>query len=195
MIHMKKTKTCWFLCLTLLLLFLTACGGEKNADPYTDTVEYGGRTYVVQYDPNSTTGTITVEGMVCEFGVSGSADRTKFEVTYPNGSRYSLTDSGYSLASGMSDDYDPPAYAEGDVLWEVLGAESAAEKESRVGPIFLGLLVAGLGMIDVIWPRTGWYLSHGWRYKNAEPSELALFLGRAGGIIVVLFGLGLMFFG
>ena len=190
---MKKTKICLTICLVLLLLLLTACGGEKG-DPYTNTVEYNGRTYVIEYIPNTTRGTITVEGMVCEFGVSGSANQTKFEVTYPDGSHYSHTSLGYGLARGTSDNYDPPAYAEGDVLWEVLSAETPEEKQNRSGPIFLGLLVAGLGMIDVIWPRVGWYLSHGWRFKNAEPSELALFFGRLGGIIVVLIGLGVMFF-
>ena len=101
---------------------------------------------------------------------------------------------GYGGAGGWSDDYNPPAYAEGDILWDVLDMKSPAEKQSRGGPIFLGLLVIGLGMIDVVWPRTGWYLSHGWRYKNAEPSEAALFFGRMGGIVVVLLGLGVMFF-
>jgi len=191
---MKKTICCLILCFVLLLLFLTACAGEKPASN-TETVEYRGKTYVIEYNPNSTSGTITVEGMVCEFGVSGSADHTKFEVTYPDGSHYSRTEFGNSWAGGMSEDYDPPSYAKGDVLWEVLGTKSSSAKESRVGPIFLGLLLIGLGAIDVVKPQFGWYLSHGWRYKNAEPSELALFLGRLGGIIVVLLGLGMMFFG
>ena len=132
---------------------------------------------------------------MCEFRVSGSADHTKFEVTYPGGSHYSHTDLGYGLASGMSDDYDPPSYAKGDVLWEVLGTKSSSAKESRVGPIFLGLLVAGLGLLNVIRPKTAWYVNHGWRYKNSEPSEAALLFGALGGVMAILIGLGMIFLG
>lgn len=192
---MKKTTYCLILCFVLLLLFLTACGGKEKSDLYTDTVEYQGKTYVIEYVPNSTRGTITVEGMVCEFGVSGSAEHTKFEVTYPDGSHYSRTEFGNSWGSGMSEDYDPPSYAKGDVLWEVLDAKNYAEKESRGGQIFLGLLVAGLGLLNVIRPKTAWYVNHGWRYKNAEPSETALLFGALGGIVAILLGLGMIFLG
>ena len=191
---MKKTTYCLILCFVLLLLFLTACAGEKPASN-TETVEYRGKTYVIEYNPNSTSGTITVEGMVCEFGVSGSADHTKFEVTYPDGSHYSRTEFGNSWAGGMSEDYDPPSYAKGDVLWEVLDAKNYAEKESRGGQIFLGLLVAGLGLLNVIRPKTAWYVNHGWRYKNAEPSEAALLFGALGGVMAILIGLGMIFLG
>lgn len=187
-------KRCLILIFALCLLFLPACGGEASKDSGADTVEYNGKTYIVEYNPNSPSGTITVEGMVCEFFVTGSGDSLDFKVTYPDGSTYWWKEDGVMGYGGWSDDYDPPYYAEGDVLWKVLDMESPAERQSRGGAIFLGLLVIGAGLIDVIWPRTGWYLSHGWRYKNAEPSEAALLLGRLGGIVVVLLGLGIMFF-
>ena len=189
---MKKTKICLTICLVLLLLLLTACGNKEEAvNPNLQTVEYNGRTYIIEYNPNATGGTITVEDMVCEFGISMNGD---FNVKYSDGSSYWWRQQGNMGYGGWSDDYDPPAYAEGDVLWNVLGVKSESQKDNRGGPIFLGLLVIGLGVVDVIWPQLGWYLSHGWRFKNAEPSELALFFGRLGGIVICLFGLGVMFF-
>ena len=35
----------------------------------------------------------------------------------------------------------------------------------------------------ILWPEKMWYLSHGWMYKNVEPSELALRIPRISGVI------------
>ena len=50
-----------------------------------------------------------------------------------------------------------------------------------------------LGLFHLISPHTAWYLSHGWRFKDAEPSDLALALNRMGGGIALLIGLLLVF--
>lgn len=59
--------------------------------------------------------------------------------------------------------------------------------------ILIGLVVIVVGVISVISPETGWYLSHGWRYKDAEPSEAALFFARLGGVVGIIVGLIFMF--
>ena len=41
------------------------------------------------------------------------------------------------------------------------------------------------GLFGTISPETSWMLSYGWRYKDVEPSELALVAQRAGGIIAI----------
>ncbi|MBQ3534202.1 MAG: hypothetical protein IJA56_03455 [Clostridia bacterium] len=57
----------------------------------------------------------------------------------------------------------------------------------------LGLLLIPLGVLQAVFPQAFWFINHGWRYKDAEPSELALGLGRAGGVIVIIVGFILLF--
>jgi len=57
----------------------------------------------------------------------------------------------------------------------------------------LGLLLIPLGVLQAVFPQAFWFINHGWRYKDAEPSELALGLGRAGGVLVAIIGLFLLF--
>lgn len=52
-----------------------------------------------------------------------------------------------------------------------------------------GLIMVTLGILKTAFPRFFWTLEYGWRYKNAEPSDLALILGRAVGVLMILFGL------
>lgn len=40
--------------------------------------------------------------------------------------------------------------------------------------ILVGLILIVSGLIGAISPETGWHLSYGWRYKDAEPSDAAL---------------------
>ena len=75
----------------------------------------------------------------------------------------------------------------GDVLIGVLYADSPPSR--RTGNPLIGLLFLAVGLWNAISPYSSWYLSHGWRYKNAEPSDLALGLTRAGGIFAILLGI------
>ena len=47
--------------------------------------------------------------------------------------------------------------------------------------LWLVVLLAALGGFNLLLPRASWYLSYGWRYKNAEPSDLVLAINRIGG--------------
>lgn len=58
---------------------------------------------------------------------------------------------------------------------------------------FIALIFIAMGILNVIKPRTGWYLSIGWKFKNAEPSDLALGMQVLGGIIAIIIGIVLMF--
>lgn len=53
---------------------------------------------------------------------------------------------------------------------------------------FIGFLFIISGLIAAISPYSAWYLSHGWRFKNAEPSDLALSTERIVGIVLVIAG-------
>jgi len=56
----------------------------------------------------------------------------------------------------------------------------------------MGFVFLILGIIMTASPYTGWYLSTGWRFKDAEPSDAALFMNRVSGVIGVIFGLILL---
>lgn len=178
-----EIKRFFVFCLTLCLLLLTACGQEKS-DPNVYDVEYGGKTYTV----DQINRTITVDGYTCRFQVTGSGNSTKFEVTYPDGSTYFMHWSGYSGSGGGSDDYDPERYVSGDTLWEVLEQDRPGTRSNKTHA-GLGIFLLMFGIVEAVFPRGSWWLSHGWRYKNAEPSDLALGLGRTTGIIMILAGI------
>lgn len=171
------------LCLALCLMLLAACG-EKTGDANVYDVEYGGKIYTI----DQINRTIEVDGYVCEFQVTSSGNGAKFQVTYPDGSTYFWNQSGNMGAGGWSDDYDENRYVSGQTLWDVLEQDRpGAQKNS--GYWFIGLLLVALGAFQTASPRTSWYISHGWRYKNAEPSDLALGLGRVGGVIIIIIGI------
>ena len=60
--------------------------------------------------------------------------------------------------------------------------------------VLLGFALAIWGIINIISPETGWHLSDGWKYRDAEPSDEALVWGRISGVIMVIAGIYMMFF-
>jgi hypothetical protein len=55
------------------------------------------------------------------------------------------------------------------------------------GPVaFFAIL---LGLFAALAPETVWYLTEGWKFKHAEPSDFALVMTRLGGGIAVIVGL------
>jgi len=61
--------------------------------------------------------------------------------------------------------------------------------------ILLGVLLIVFGVVLIIKPEVGWFLEIGWRFRDAEPSELALWANRAGGVFSVIIGLVMIFGG
>ena len=166
------------LCAALCFLLLTAC--EEKSDPNVYDVEYGGTVYTVNHNNR----TISFNGHVCRYEVNGNS----ITLTYPDGSTYWWSTSGNIGYGGWSDDYDENRYVSGDTLWEVLEADRPGTKQnSNHGG--LGILLVIFGIFEAVFPQASWWLSHGWRYKNAEPSELALGLGRMTGVIMVIAGI------
>ena len=57
-----------------------------------------------------------------------------------------------------------------------------------VWPLAIAAMMIVVGVISVISPATGWWLSHGWEFRNAEPSYTALVVTRVGGVALILAG-------
>lgn len=179
------------ICLTLVLLLalLSACGGGETV--YNITVN--GKTCTVDTGAQ----TVTCGDEVCRYSISGGSSRTQVKITYPDGATYSSSinrgGAFTSTASGWSDDYREENYAmPGDDLVDAL-MEGRSDRNRLGGGWFLGLLAIALGIWNVVSPRSAWYLAYGWRYRNAEPSEAALFFARVGGVAAILAGIVLFF--
>ena len=68
-----------------------------------------------------------------------------------------------------------------------------APREANSGNIFAAVFVAAIGVFNIVSPYTAWYLEYGWRYKNAEPSDIALGLNRVVGVIAVIVAVVILF--
>ncbi|HAS73567.1 MAG TPA: hypothetical protein DCS67_05430 [Clostridiales bacterium UBA8960] len=62
---------------------------------------------------------------------------------------------------------------------------SSHYKQSPIG----GLFVILFGSMLVFFPAHAWFLSYGWRYKDVNPSEVALVIHRFSGVIAIIIGI------
>jgi predicted small lipoprotein YifL len=169
---MKKLLLIIVLCLSLLLL--PACG--KKEPVYE--VEYDGRTYVV----DTVNQTVQDDDFTYSYEISHGG--TGITIEYPDGSTSWWQEDGAVSYGGWSNDHDPSKYpTDGTVLIEVLEQEAPKQRSDRnMVPFFLLLIV---GLFNLLAPEASWYLSHGWRYKNAEPSDAGLVAARISGGIAI----------
>ena len=172
-----------FLLSLLLTLSLCAC---SNIDT-TYNIERGGETFEI----NTEDGTIFDGTNTYKYVFSGNSSSYDIDITYPNGSAYYWSQNGSMGHGGWSDDYNEVLYVSGDILCDVVAAK--APKASNPTKIFAVIFLIFLGAFDVLFPKISWVLAYGWRYKNAEPSDIALGLIRVGGIIVIIISIVLIF--
>ncbi len=53
-------------------------------------------------------------------------------------------------------------------------------------PIFLKIFVSIFLLIGIINPKIAWMISEGWKFKNAEPSEVYLIINRIMAIVILI---------
>jgi hypothetical protein len=53
---------------------------------------------------------------------------------------------------------------------------------------FIGILVIIASLVALISPHMSWWLSEGWKFRNAKPSGLYLTFTRIGGVIGLVVG-------
>ncbi len=109
-------------------------------------------------------------------------------MTLPNGHTVTRHQSGATSYWTASMETTAEEMEKAEQAYELVAAERPARRERSV-PVFLSLLLIGAGLLNVVRPRAGWYLSTGWKFRNAEPSDLALFVGQATGILLVIAGI------
>ena len=140
----------------------------------------------IEFHVNTYEGTITDGTHIYLIDISGDSTT----ITYPNGARYYWTQNGMAGFGGWDDHYDPDTYADGDILMDVLSVNAPREKRGNVPA---GIILILLGIFDAFCPRCAWYLSYGWRFKNAEPSDTVLVVSRISGVVAIVIGLVCVF--
>ena len=162
-------------------LLLCSCAGKESSP--VRTVESYGRVYTVDTENQ----TITYEGVVYSFDIESSGGQGySVHFTAPDGATSFWNEVGMGGAGGWSDDWDMDVWPSD--LAKALNGGSQSARRGTGNPL-LGLLLIAIGAFHALAPGTAWYLSHGWRFKDAEPSEAALFFSRAGGIVAIFIGI------
>lgn len=177
---MKRIRL--FLLLALIAVLFLGCA----AAPVTYTVLHNGTEYTV----NTELGTISDDLYTYQYEIEDSGSRRSVTIAYPDGATYYCTYSENGSVGGWSNDYAPDRYTDGDTLLAILEMNASREYSGR--PL-LGLVLIALGLWYTLSPRSAWYLSWGWRYKDAEPSDAALVVSRISGVLVILFGIFAIF--
>ena len=181
---MKKKMIALLFVFVLLTAALCSCSAAQTQY----SVEKNGIVFEVDKESKTVSdGTNTYN-----YTFKGNDEYYRIDITYPDGSSYWWNMSGYLSSGGWSDDYTPEKYADGDVLKEIILAEAPkVPKDSR--NIITILFLLAIGIFNIIAPRATWYLEYGWRYKDAEPSDLVLGANRFGGIVAIAIAVVMIF--
>lgn len=183
---MKRTIAMLALVFAAILLF---AGCQREPAPTVYTIDVYGATYIVD------TENCTISDGTYTYGYEYADSGNSVDFTYPNGEVYgaSITAANNSIggvsAGAISADYDySSGYTDPFTLYRALTSPREKERASDTNHPFVALLLCGVGIFNLAAPKASWYLSYGWRFKDAEPSDAYMALARIGGGIAVVIG-------
>lgn len=205
---MKKNKGAILIILCVMLILCTGCNYGKSKNIHSGfhtfeelSIERNGEGYdikeVWKIVPQDTSNaekeqTITFidndkveyEGEIYSYKYNGDRENYNVEIVFPNKETYSYTQmstSGYG--SGMINQYK-----NGQLILDAVQGYATKDENGifKSEHPFIAFLFLVSGLVSLIWPRSAWYISYGWRYKNAEPSETAITFERIGGVIAII---------
>ena len=192
-------KRIYALLLVVFMTLMVACGcSEKKQDVYT--VSKDGKEYIV----DTVEQTITVDQVEYDYYIWGDSDNYDIKVVFPDKSYYKDGEhtSGAVSVSGLdiSSNFNLDNTELGEELFEIAKAEvPKAEKMKPLGSVvqrlLLVVLIGGCGVWNFLDPYMAWKFSEGWRYKNVEPSELALAGHKVSGVILIVIAIGIFLMG
>lgn len=182
---MKRTIAMLALLFAAMLLF---AGCKKEPLPTVYTVYSYGAPYTIDTQGR------TISDGTYTYGYEYADSGNSVDFTYPNGEVYgaSITVASNGIggmsAGAISADYDySSGYTDPLTLYRALTSPRETERASDTNPL-VALLLCGVGIFNLAAPKASWYLSYGWRFKDAEPSDAAITLSRIGGGIAVVIG-------
>ena len=184
-------KCVLFTIVIALLLSLAACANENRVER-SGPISAGDQNGTITFDEGTwSAGTVAMDNGTYVFSYDMNGTVT---VIYPDGYVYTQTEKNGGYASPV--DYDADAvkakgYIDGfTLIWAI---ESATAELNQVktsgGPSpLLAIVLILLGAWYCFLPKLAWQISHGWKYKNAEPSQTALSLYRISGAVAIAVG-------
>ena len=166
----------------ILVLAVVLSGCQKVPETYTYV--NNGKTLTV----NTVEQTVDDGRYIYRYTVSENGGIT---ITYPDGSIYPDNTSGLGEIiingeNGMEDTNS--RYLSGWVLVNSLEKAVGKKATFHVGYFLLGLLLAGLGLFHYLAPETAIYWKHMWWFKDAEPTDYAIWMTRFSGIVAIIAG-------
>lgn len=182
-----KIKRIIAIIFSLVLIFFLLCSCSETQTQYT--VEQNGKAFTVDKESR----TISDGIHTYHYRFDGNNSDYRVDITYPDGSSYWWNMKEYGGSGGWSDNYNPKKYADGDVLTNVLLENAPRAPKHTGGNALAIILLLAIGILNIAAPYTSWYLEYGWRYKEAEPSDAALFFNRLGGVIAIIIAIVLLF--
>lgn len=182
---MKRTTAIFALIFAAAMLL---AGCKKEPLPTVYAIDVYGATYIVD------TENCTISDGTYTYGYEYAASGSSVSFTYPNGEVYgaSITVASNGIggmsAGAISADYNySSGYTDPLTLYRALTSPRETERASDTNPL-VALLLCGVGIFNLAAPKASWYLSYGWRFKDAEPSDAAITLSRIGGGIAIVIG-------
>ena len=186
---MKRTISVFALLLAAVMLL---AGCKKEPLPKVYTVYSYGAPYTIDTEGR------TISDGTYTYGYEYAASGSRVSFTYPDGNVYSAgiqsansSGAGGLSAGSVSADYDySSGYTDPLSLCYALTSPMETERAASSGSNhpFVALLLCGVGIFNLAAPKASWYLSYGWRFKDAEPSDAYMALARIGGAIAVVIG-------
>ncbi len=169
--------------LLVLALMLSGCAAA-SAEPYTYTFSRDDQVKTITVNPEEKT---ILDGTdVYTYQTEKSGSGTSYVIDYPNGAVYHWTAGKNGGAGGWSGDYDDQTYISGNILVWAIEENQPREK---IGNVFLGLLLVGVGALNFFLPELPFRLKYGWRFRDAEPSDAYLTMAKIGGLLGAILGL------
>ena len=182
---MNKKAIPFTLVFAILLFIMCSCSAPQTKY----TIEKNG----IVFEVNKESNTISDGTNVYSYKFEGNEADYEVDITYPDGSTYWWDMHGYSGSGGWSDDYNPQKYPDGDILTDVILEKAPKASKHGGESMFAIILLIALGIFNIVSPRTAWYLGYGWRYKNAEPSDVAIGFNVFGGVVAIIIAIILIF--
>lgn len=167
----------------LLLVFpMIACTGSKQQD--TKTISLDDIIYTVDQQQ----GTIWDGQDTYHY----AADSSGITITYPDDETYTWKKVNGFGAGTCSPGFDAAKFRDPFLLLDVIENASSAGALPKPGHIGIGVFLLLVGIFHTGWPYRAWYLSRGWMYKDAEPSDVASVIFRISGIVAIIMGVLLL---
>lgn len=165
----------------ILVISLSGCRQEKSSDSQIKTINKNGVNYVIDTEQC----TIRDNQQTYSYVI----DKAETTIKYSDGQSYTWKESEDMGMGIASPDFDYSTHVDPDILIDVIDEVYHVNNKQNSKNAVLGVILLIAGIIDAIWAERIWFFHWGWRYKNAEPSDLAIGVYRIGGIIAAMIGL------